>query len=115
MAAFQIFKNKNISRLVGSLGHRNYCQGSRAPFLPVLTLFTKEECQLCDEAMEKLSPFLHQVQLETIDIEDEGREAEFDKFRYEIPVFFFNKKFLCKNHIDLDKFHEAVRLYKNKK
>ena len=87
---------------------RQYCQNKTAP---VLTLFTKDNCQLCDEALEKLEPFIHQVKLEIVDIEEEGREAEYDKFRYEIPVFFFNKKFLCKNFIDLEKFHEAVRLH----
>ena len=86
---------------------RKYCQNNPTP---VLTLFTKDNCQLCDEALEKLEPFIHQVKLEIIDIEEEGREEEYDKFRYEIPVFFFNKKFLCKNFIDLDKFHAAVKL-----
>ena len=81
---------------------------------PVLTLFTKEDCQLCEEALEQLSPHLHKVTLEVIDIEEEGREAEYDKFRYEIPVFFFNKKFLCKNRIDLDKFDAAVDLASQK-
>lgn len=89
-----------------------HCQSLSYQKLPVLTLFTKENCQLCDEALEKLSPFLAQVQLETIDIEDEGREKEYDKYRYEIPVFYFNKKFLCKNYIDLDKFHEALKAYR---
>ena len=52
---------------------------------------------------------LDNVLLEVIDIEEEGREAEYDKFRYEIPVFFLDKKFLCKNYIDLDKFHSAMK------
>ena len=92
-------------RLISKSLRRSYCESKK---LPVLTLFTKEDCQLCDEALEKLSPHLHSVQLEVIDIEEEGRETEYDKFRYEIPVFFLNKKFLCKNYIDLDKFHTAV-------
>ena len=87
---------------------------SQAKTLPVLTLFTKEDCQLCDEALEKLSPHLDSVSLEVIDIEEEGREAEYDKFRYEIPVFFLEKKFLCKNYIDLDKFHSAMEELKGK-
>ena len=87
---------------------RSYCQEAK---LPVLTLFTKENCQLCDEALEKLSPHLSKVKLEIIDIEDDGREKEYDKFKYEIPVFFFNKKFLCKNNIDLEKFHSALKDY----
>ena len=74
----------------------------------------QEDCQLCDEALEKLSPHLDSVSLEVIDIEEEGREAEYDKFRYEIPVFFLEKKFLCKNYIDLDKFHSAMEELKGK-
>ena len=49
--------------------------------------------------------------METIDIEEEGNEEWFNKFRYEIPVFFFNKKFLCKNRIDLDAFNSALEEY----
>ena len=98
---------RNLPRLtLNTLHARNYSK-------PVLTLFTKEDCQLCDEALDKLSPYLEHVELEVIDIEDDGREADYDKFRYEIPVFFFNKKFLCKNWIDLDKFHAAVAAHKS--
>lgn len=95
---------RNITKL-RPLHVRYYCQ-------PVLTLFTKEDCQLCDEALAKLSPHLENVKLEVIDIEEDGREADYDKYRYEIPVFYFNKKFLCKNRIDLDKFHSAVAAHK---
>ena len=108
MVAVNVFKNASKLRkpIIETVRH---C--SKTKSLPVLTLFTKEDCQLCDEAVDKLSPFLENVKLETIDIEEEGREKEYDKFRYEIPVFFFNKKFLCKNHIDLDKFHHALKEY----
>jgi len=76
--------------------------------LPVLTLFTKEDCQLCEEALEELGPFLDQVKLKEVDIEEEGRDEEYNKYRYEIPVFFLNNKFLCKNRIELEKFHSAL-------
>ena len=49
--------------------------------------------------------------LETIDIEEDGNEEWFNKFRYEIPVFFLDKKFLCKNRIDLAAFHSALEEY----
>ena len=52
-----------------------------------------------------------QVTLETIDIEEVGNEEWFNKFRYEIPVFFLDKKFLCKNRIDLVSFHSALEKY----
>ena len=46
--------------------------------------------------------------MKTIDIEEEGNEEWFNKFRYEIPVFFLDKKFICKNRIDLDAFNSAL-------
>ena len=49
--------------------------------------------------------------METIDIEEEGNEEWFNKFRYEIPVFFLDKKFLCKNRIDLVAFNSALDEY----
>ena len=103
---------RNIPRITSpSLQARYYCAPA-SEARPVLTLFTKENCQLCDEALEQLGPYLRNVKLELIDIEEDGREADYDKFRYEIPVFFFNKKFLCKNRIDLEKFHEAVAAHR---
>ena len=102
---------RNIAR-IGSLQVRYCCPPASSETRPVLTLFTKENCQLCDEALDQLGPDLRNVKLELIDIEEEGREADYDKFRYEIPVFFFNKKFLCKNKIDLEKFHEAVAAHR---
>ena len=102
---------RNIPR-IRSLPVRYYCAPAPSEPRPVLTLFTKENCQLCDEALDQLGPHLRNVKLELIDIEDEGREEDYDKFRYEIPVFFFNKKFLCKNRIDLEKFHEALAAHK---
>ena len=52
-----------------------------------------------------------QVTLETVDIEEDGNEEWFNKFRYEIPVFFLDKKFLCKNRMDLAAFHSALEEY----
>ena len=49
--------------------------------------------------------------MKTIDIEEEGNEVWFNKFRYEIPVFFLDKKFLCKNRIDLVAFNSALDEY----
>ena len=109
MASFNLLR-KYRPVIIRSL-NRSYSQSKT---LPVLTLFTKDDCQLCDEALEKLSPHLESVSLEVIDIEEEGREAEYDKFRYEIPVFFLDKKFLCKNYIDLNKFHSAMNEFNEK-
>ena len=88
---------------------RQCSSGATTP-LPVLTLFTKEECQLCDEALAQLAPELHRVRLKEVDITEEGNEEWFGKFRYEIPVFFLDNKFLCKNRIDLDEFRRRMEM-----
>ncbi|KAL6472945.1 hypothetical protein MHYP_G00191330 [Metynnis hypsauchen] len=36
--------------------------------LPVLTLFTKDPCPLCDEAKEVLEPYKHRFVLQEVDI-----------------------------------------------
>ena len=97
-------KMVSIDRLLSSFF--NGCEAGNLK--PELTFFTKDNCQLCDEAMESLAPHLHLVTVRTVDIEEEGNEDWYDKYRYEIPVFFLNKKFLCKNKIDLQKFLTEV-------
>lgn len=76
--------------------------------LPKLTLFTKEECQLCDEAKDQLRPHWHRFQFVEVDITLPENEKWFELYRYEIPVFYLDEKFLCKNRIDLDKLEEKL-------
>ena len=77
----------------------------------MLTLFTKDNCQLCHEAKQKLDPFKERFRLREIDITDEGHEEWYHKYKYEIPVFFFEKKYLCKNFIDLEKFQGELEKF----
>merc|ERR1712030_200686 len=92
----------NILKLVSSTSVKNVRRLSGAdPMLPVLTLFTKDDCQLCDEALDQLAPHLHKVKLKEVDITEDGNEEWFGKYRYEIPVFYLQNKFLCKNRIDI--------------
>ena len=96
--------------LMQSAFNANIRRCSQMKNIPVLTLFTKENCQLCDEALEELKPYRHLVQLKEVDIEKEGNEVEYNKYRYEIPVFFLNNKFLCKNRMELDKLRVALKV-----
>lgn len=41
--------------------HLKFCTNSSSRKLPVLTLYTKQDCPLCDEALHHLEPFLDQV------------------------------------------------------
>ncbi|RUS80022.1 hypothetical protein EGW08_012192 [Elysia chlorotica] len=79
--------------------------------LPLLMLFTKDPCPLCDEALKKLEPFLNQVTLEKVDITASGNELLWEKYRYDIPVFHFNGKYLMKHRADVDLFTKTLEDY----
>lgn len=81
--------------------------------LPILTLYTKENCSLCDEALEVLRPYKHRFQLEEVDIKKKENKDWFNKYRYDIPVFHFNGKFLMKHKVDLQMFEKALKEYKD--
>ena len=76
--------------------------------LPILTLYTKDPCPLCEEAKEKLAPLSHRFLLREVDITDDGNEDLYDKYKYEIPVFFLERKFLCKNKIEVEKLEKRL-------
>ena len=48
-----------------------------------------------------------------MDITDPENERWFDLYRYEIPVFYLGKKFLCKNRIDLQKLDVKLKEMEN--
>lgn len=68
--------------------------------LPVLTMFTKEVCPLCDEAKAILQNYKSRFFLEEVDITQKGNEMWFEKYRYEIPVFYLNGSFLMKHRVN---------------
>ena len=108
---------KSISRL--SSFHRNFSNSSEENNSdinkPLLRLLTKENCMLCEEAKHVLfsapGKYDERLILKEVDIRAEGNEDLFDLYRYEIPVFFLERKFVSKNFIDLEKLEkELVKL-----
>ena len=99
---------------ISLLSSRFQCSnvGRKTPL--ILKLLTKEDCQLCDKALieieEKLPKELMQrLQIVKVDITEKGNENLFDRWRYEIPVFYLENKFLCKNRIDIEKLAEMIK------
>ncbi|XP_010156486.1 PREDICTED: glutaredoxin-like protein C5orf63 homolog [Eurypyga helias] len=76
---------------------------------PVLTLFTKKPCPLCDEAKELLEPYKRRFILQEVDITLPENTAWYDKYKYDIPVFHLNGKFLMKHQVDIQKFEDQLR------
>ena len=80
-------------------------------------MLTKPECQLCDEALELINKkipqeILEKITIEKVDIEQD--DALFDRWRFEIPVFFIDDKYLCKNRIDVGLLLSKVNLKNTK-
>ncbi|KAJ7335648.1 hypothetical protein JRQ81_013589 [Phrynocephalus forsythii] len=76
--------------------------------LPVLTLFTKKPCPLCDEAKAVLEPYKHKFILQEIDISLPHNSAWFEKYKYDIPVFHLNGQFLMKHRVDMEKLEDHL-------
>ncbi|KFQ18597.1 Glutaredoxin-like C5orf63, partial [Merops nubicus] len=75
---------------------------------PVLTLFTKKPCPLCDEAKEVLEPFKRRFILQEVDITLPENSVWYDKYKYDIPVFHLNGKFLMKHRVDIKRFQDHL-------
>lgn len=67
---------------------------------PILTLYTKYPCPLCDELVEELAPFMHRLHLEKVDITKPENRQYFKQYRYDIPVLHINGEFLCMHRLD---------------
>merc|ERR1712025_1028194 len=109
---------------ISTIPSKNYCLSlfcrfqcsqitSRGP-LVTLKMLTKQECQLCDKALIEIEENLSKEMFERIhvvkvDIIDDGNESLYDRWRFEIPVFYLNDKFLCKNRIDIVKLIEKMK------
>nr|XP_006626994.1 PREDICTED: glutaredoxin-like protein C5orf63 homolog [Lepisosteus oculatus]XP_015222941.1 PREDICTED: glutaredoxin-like protein C5orf63 homolog [Lepisosteus oculatus] len=70
--------------------------------LPVLTLFTKDPCPLCDEAKEVLDPFKDRFILQEVDITLPENKVWFERYKYDIPVFHLNGQYLMMHRVHMD-------------
>ncbi|POI22694.1 hypothetical protein CIB84_013556 [Bambusicola thoracicus] len=89
-----------------SLPGRQLCSASTNK--PVLTLFTKKPCPLCDEAKEALEPYKRRFILQEVDITLPENSAWYHKYKHDIPVFHLNGRFLMKHHVDIQKFEDQL-------
>lgn len=95
--------------------------GSRSAWMssceiPTLTLYTKDNCSLCDDAKEVLKKFPNKFELEEVDITSPENKEWFRRYRFDIPVFHFQGKYLMKHRVDsellektLQEYHAAIK------
>ena len=68
---------------------------------PVVQLFTKQGCTLCDKVTDVLRSVResHPHTLEAVDITDEDKLDWFDKYKYDIPVLHIEGKYWGKHRL----------------
>ncbi len=74
-----------------------------------VTIYSKKDCHLCDEAKAVLRDFAveYPLQIEEIDIESE--KEVFEKFKHEIPVIFVMGRKSFKYRIDKKKLDRILK------
>ncbi|XP_033107102.1 glutaredoxin-like protein C5orf63 homolog [Anneissia japonica] len=97
----------------GALLNINFSHKSSS--LPLLTLYTKDDCSLCETAMAVVNKYKHRFKFEEVDIEAKGNKIWFEKYRYDIPVFHLNGQFLMKHRADEKLFVKSLELYEQGK
>uniref|UniRef100_G1LUB0 Glutaredoxin-like protein n=4 Tax=Ailuropoda melanoleuca TaxID=9646 RepID=G1LUB0_AILME len=77
--------------------------------LPVLTLFTKDPCPLCDEAKDILEPYKNRFILQEVDITLPENSAWYERYKFDIPVFHLNGQFLMMHRVDISKLEKQLQ------
>ncbi|XP_077988584.1 glutaredoxin-like protein C5orf63 homolog [Glandiceps talaboti] len=81
--------------------------------LPILTLYTKDICPLCDDAKKVLEKYSNRFSLEEVYITRQGNEEWYRRYRYDIPVFHFNGTFLMKHRVDEKLLEDTLQIYES--
>ncbi|KAM6225194.1 glutaredoxin-like protein C5orf63 homolog [Rhynchocyon petersi] len=76
--------------------------------LPMLTLFTKDPCPLCDEAKEVLRPYNNRFLLQEVDITLPENSAWYERYKFDIPVFHLNGQFLMMHRVNISKLEKQL-------
>ncbi|XP_017079508.2 uncharacterized protein LOC108113447 [Drosophila eugracilis] len=77
--------------------------------LPLLTLYTREPCPLCDELVQRLEhSFAGRYRLEKVFIDRKENVRFLRLFRHDIPVLFLNGQFLCMHRLNEDALIERL-------
>ena len=88
--------------------------GIRADF-PIVQLYTKEGCTLCDKAKDVLKSVRddHPHSLEALDITDDDKSDIYDKYKWDIPVLHINGMYWTKHRLEASEAAQALDAAKN--
>jgi glutaredoxin len=92
----------------------NVESGSREDF-PMVQLYTKEGCTLCDKVSNVLRSVREECphSLEAIDITDSDKTEFYDKYKWDIPVLHIDGKYWTKHKLDAKEAVNALTRARN--
>jgi len=76
--------------------------------VPVVSIYTKDECSLCDKAKSVIAAVSHDVHFIVEEIDITSDPAVYEKFREQIPVIYINGKIAFKYFVDEKKLREKL-------
>ena len=87
----------------------NVVNGERDDY-PIVQLYTKEGCTLCDKVSDVLKSLRedHPHSLEAVDITDDDKTDVFDKYKWDIPVLHISGKYWTKHKLDAQEAKDAL-------
>ncbi|KAM7354674.1 acetyl-CoA acetyltransferase, mitochondrial [Cochliomyia hominivorax] len=84
--------------------------------LPLLTLYTKDPCPLCDTLIEELeSNFSGEYDLQKVFIDSKENLRFLRLYRLDIPVLFLNNQFLCMHRLNHRLLRKKLDMLRNNK
>lgn len=83
--------------------------------MPLLTLYTREVCPLCDDLVAQLhEEFPNEFELKKVFIDRKENVRYLRLFRYDIPVLFLNGQFLCMHKLNVKVLRDRLAALKVK-
>lgn len=83
--------------------------------MPLLTLYTREVCPLCDDLVAHLDEeFPNEFKLKKVFIDRKENVRYLRLFRYDIPVLFLNGQFLCMHKLNVQVLRDRLAALKVK-
>jgi len=77
-----------------------------------LTLYSKSNCLLCEEAKQAIAEFQQECEL-TLDVVDISKDAKlWDKYQFDIPVLFVKGQEAARHHIGVKKLRVLHKRWK---
>lgn len=74
--------------------------------MPKITLYTRNECHLCDEAKEAMMRHFPDLAIDEVDVDTDPELARL--YGEEVPVGFLGKTKVFKYHLDVERLRRLI-------